>query len=73
MTHREPCVFCQKPVNPDDPSVWHAVRGWERKAQATTRRGGSDIALREARDEFACDQCIWRQKARVNPTQEALI
>ena len=72
--HEAPCVFCQKPLNPDDPTVWHRVRGWERKAPTQgTRKGGSDITLREARDEFACDGCIWRQKHHLNANQEALI
>jgi len=67
------CPFCGEPVDPLSRQTWRRVVGWERKAQAMTRKSGSDIALREARDEFAHDLCIRRAQAGVSPLQESLI
>jgi hypothetical protein len=49
------------------------VVGWERKAQAASRRGGSDIKGREQRDEYACNACVSRIGSGVSVHQEALI
>lgn len=46
--------------------------GWERKAGYGSRKYGSDIALREPGDEFACDPCVRRQQRGVNPGQGSL-
>lgn len=69
-----PCIYCGKPVDPGSRYTWHRVRGWERKAHASaTRRGGSDIYLREAVEEFACDACIQKMKSGLSPAQDSLI
>lgn len=49
------------------------IIGWERKAVSPSRRGGSDILLREPLDEFACPACITRLQAGLNVHQEALV
>jgi hypothetical protein len=68
------CVYCHTHVDPSDPSVYQRVTGWERKAFAFTRRGGSDIVLREpVTDTFACLYCIDKLKAGVNVSQETLL
>ena len=67
------CTFCGEPVDPLSPYTWRRVIGWERKAQAQSRKSGSDIALREARDEYACDPCVSRAKQGLPTGQEALI
>ena len=64
------CYFCGEPLNPQSPTIWHRVQGWDRKGAA----GGSDIALRERipGGPFACNVCIGRQKAGINPGQTSL-
>lgn len=53
--------------------MWHRVVGWERKAHTASRRSGSDIALRERRELFACDSCVRRQQRGVNANQQGLL
>lgn len=66
------CSFCREPVDPA--SSYRRVSGWERKAYGrTSRKGGSDIVLRESHDEFACSACITRIKAGINAEQGALV
>lgn len=67
------CHYCGSEVHPDNPWTWRRVTGWERKGQGESRRGGSDIVLREACDEFACDGCIGRLRRKLAPGQGALI
>lgn len=65
------CTYCRDDF--DDAVAYRRVIGWERKAAAdTSRRGGSDITLREHRDEFACPECITRLRSGLNVAQEAL-
>lgn len=68
-----PCFYCQTPVNALAPSTYRRVVGWERKALAASRKSGSDIALREPRDEYACDTCVGRLRAGVSVAQEPLL
>jgi len=57
-----------------DASVYRRVVGWERKARyQSSRRGGSDIVLREVTAEVACSECITRLRAGVPAGQESLI
>ncbi len=65
------CTFCSEPV--DDRLAYRLISGWERKALGASRRGGSDVVLRKAHDEFACTACIARAKAGINVHQEALL
>jgi hypothetical protein len=68
------CTYCGDPIDPRGAgTVYRRVVGWERKSKAASRKAGSDIVLREARDEFACDPCVRRLKRGVAATQEALI
>lgn len=67
------CAECRKPVNPADPNTYQRVIGWERKALASSRKSGSDIVLREQRQEFAHAHCIHRRKLGLNPQQESMI
>jgi len=67
------CAYCGDPVDPTSRFIWHRVVGWERKAQAGSRKSGSDIALREPRDEYACNACIASRKGRVSRAQESLL
>jgi hypothetical protein len=55
-----PCSFCGEPVDPLDRATYRRIVGWERKAFAASRKSGSDIVLREPRDEFAHPGCILR-------------
>jgi hypothetical protein len=54
------CPFCGNPVDPMSKRTWHRVVGWERRAgtRPSGKQGGSDITLREAREEFAHPACI---------------
>jgi hypothetical protein len=67
------CVYCGDPVDPTSRFTWRRVVGWERKAQGASRKSGSDIALREPRDEYACNACIVSHRSGVSPGQESLI
>jgi hypothetical protein len=71
---RVQCAFgCGRDIDPDASSTYRRVIGWERKAVMESRRGGSDITLREALDVYACPTCIGRLKDGVNPMQAALL
>ena len=68
------CVYCHRTVDPNDPGVHQHVTGWERKAYSASRRGGSDIVLRETTpDVFACQFCVDKLKAGVSVAQESLL
>lgn len=74
MDMTAPCTYCGTLVDPTSRYTWRRVQGWERKAyMSPTRRGGSDISLREAVDVFACDDCIRKLKSGVSPGQDSLI
>lgn len=72
-TFSVPCSFCSKPVDPFSRFTWRRVVGWERKAAAASRKSGSDIALREPRDEYACDVCVGKLRNGLAPMQEGLL
>lgn len=65
------CVLCGNAV--DERDAYRRIIGWERKSTLASRRSGSDIALREAQPEHACDACITRLKAGLDVRQEALL
>ncbi|MBA3565238.1 MAG: hypothetical protein H0W31_00095 [Actinobacteria bacterium] len=65
------CTFCSQTL--DESFAYRLISGWERKATAQSRRGGSDVVLRKAHDEFACTACIARFKAGINVHQETLV
>jgi hypothetical protein len=67
------CAECGQPVNATDPNTYQRVQGWERKATAASRKSGSDIVLREPRQEFAHAHCIHRRKLGLSPQQESMI
>lgn len=66
---RANCAYCGHAVDPDARSTWRRVQGWERKAQGETRRGGSDIVLRELVGGLACESCIAKRQAGVSEFQ----
>lgn len=66
------CANCGNPVNPTALTTWHRVVGWERRGIGTSRKGGSDIALRESRNEFSCEGCIRKLQSGISPAQEQL-
>ena len=65
------CAFCGEPI--DESSCYRRVSGWERKAHVASRKGGSDITLREHGEELACFACIARLKAGIDVRQGALL
>lgn len=71
------CIYCKVPVNPRLPTTYRRIEGWEQKAQSAIRRSGSDVLLREPRDEYACEACIVKlkraKKDRVAAGQDALL
>jgi hypothetical protein len=67
------CTYCKRPVDPRAQTTYRRVLGWERKALARSRRGGSDITLRESRDEFACPTCVDRLQQGLGIGQESLL
>jgi hypothetical protein len=52
------CHFCGEPVDPLARDTFRRVVGWEKKALAESRKGGSDIVLREPGAGFAHSRCI---------------
>lgn len=69
-----PCHFCGREINPDGPNTYRRIHGWERKASTWgSRKGGSDIALREPSEEVACGFCIDNLKNGRAANQGALI
>lgn len=67
------CVYCQNEVAIGDPHSYRRVLGWEQKGKSQSRKGGSDIVLREAINEVACGPCITRLKLGFNAKQESLV
>lgn len=67
------CHFCGDDLDPDGPVTYRRVLGWERKGRAASRRGGSDVLLREPGVEFACQFCIDAIKNGRSPRQEGLL
>jgi hypothetical protein len=68
------CVYCKRDVDPNQPYVYQRTIGWEHKAFLASRRGGSDIVLREpVPDVFACQFCVDKLKAGVSVAQESLL
>lgn len=68
------CQFCGAAVKPDDSNTYTRVLGWEKRAHgSSSRRGGSDIVLRERLETFACMFCIDALKHGRAPSQGSLI
>jgi hypothetical protein len=69
------CAFCGKPVDPTNPHVWQRVVGWQRIAgvRASGKHGGSDIRLRETRQEWAHPGCVTLTKDGIAVGQGALL
>lgn len=68
-----PCHYCGTDVDPLSRYTWRRVTGWELKASAASRKGGSDIAARESLEEFACHVCIRRRQRGVAPGQGEML
>ena len=73
MTFDLRCALCGDRVDPHSPFTYRRVVGWERKATSASRKSGSDIALREPRDEFAHGHCVSLAKQNLSPGQASLI
>jgi hypothetical protein len=69
------CSRCPAPVLPDDPNTFVRVEGWQRRSASPSRRGASDIVLREQVKpaKFLCGACAHALKAGVAPLQESLL
>lgn len=65
------CSLCQRQLESGTPT-YRRVQGWERRSQGPSRRGGSDIVLREPTGEVACWACVERVRLGLAPTQETL-
>lgn len=69
MTGERHCAECGNPVDPTSRYVWRRVVGWARRGKA----GGSDVALREHRDEYLCEGCMVLLKGKLNTGQGSLL
>lgn len=67
------CFYCGTGVNPADVNVAQRITGWELRGRGATRKGGSDITLRESVEEYACNPCIQRKRLGLSPSQESLV
>lgn len=65
------CHYCGAEMNVR--FMWKRIQGWEAKAQAGSRKSGSDIVLREPTGELACETCIGRLRRGVSPEQGKLV
>ena len=66
------CTHCSTSL--DATTAFTRVQGWEKRANASTsRKGGSDITLRERLDEHACHRCVDRLKSGLSVEQESLL
>jgi hypothetical protein len=65
------CVFCHDPI--DATRDFRKVEGWERKAQAASRRSGSDIKARRQLDLWACRWCVQKVARGLSHAQGSLI
>ncbi len=66
------CFYCNRPLDPTDPSNLRQVTGWEKKSTSYSRRGGSDVRLRKPTGEYACSPCIERLRAGLDVSQQGL-
>jgi hypothetical protein len=64
------CTYCRKTVDPTSKTTYTRVEGWERRAFAASRRGGSDIIMREQRDEYAHSHCVEKERHGIAHEQE---
>jgi hypothetical protein len=67
------CRECRAPLLPDDPNTYVRVTAWERKSASPSRRGGSDVVLRQRLEEFLCSTCVAQAKRGLAPLQESLL
>ena len=69
------CTYCGVTLDPTSRSVYRRVVGWERIAgrRVSGKHGGSDISLREPRDQWACTHCIDRLRSGVAIEQGSLL
>lgn len=67
------CWRCGDSIDPHDPLTYTRVQGWERRAIGASRRGGSDIVLRERLPEYAHGSCVEKARMGVSPEQQELI
>lgn len=74
-----PCGLCGKPVDPLEKYVRQRVEGWQvtGAVRPSGTTGGSDIELRETRQEWAHAECVALEKSQrrngVSSRQEALL
>jgi hypothetical protein len=73
MSWQPSCTYCGKPVDLAARSTLRRVVGWERKAAAASRKAGSDVVMREPRDEYAHEACVALERAGVNVAQGSLL
>jgi hypothetical protein len=73
MTLSVTCFYCGKSVDPTARETYRRVVGWERKAFMASRKSGSDIVLREARDEYAHPSCIALERDGIVVGQGSLL
>ena len=65
------CIYCKKhTINTH--TDYQRIVGWQRKVHTSSRRGGSDIVLRETREQWACRWCIEKLR-RGNIGQQELL
>lgn len=70
-----PCSYCGSAVDPFARTTYRRIVGWERKLgkRASGAQAGSDITLREPRDEYACTACIDRLRRGIPAGQSSLL
>lgn len=69
------CRECKTPLLPDDPNTYVRIEGWQRRSLSPSRRGGSDIVLREQAKpaQFLCGACVHAIRAGAHPMQGTLV
>ena len=66
------CSLCSGPIHQGE-RFDRQITAWERRGLGQSRRGGSDVLLREHTDRVAHSRCVDASKSGVSPQQEQLI
>lgn len=69
------CCYCHVELDTRLHTTYRRILGWERKSRTGSRRGGSDVVLREPETPtaFACEGCIGSMRDGCSPRQGALL
>jgi hypothetical protein len=62
------CIFCNKPVDPNDPFTYRTMEALHRKG----KKGGSDVVLRKDTGRYAHSWCADLERSGIHVEQQVL-